>query len=222
MLPAHELPSCVGLFVAKGEAIACTTDQRGRGHCQAFSEGSTMQARQLGRQGQAKGAWATLAAMLQGDVGRIAAVSRGAADAGLPMPTGPVMLLQTTWRVDFTRDPQLRDVQAIEVREGGPDGAWVATLSPTAGSSLSTKRLKPGVSYWWQAVSDQPGLPLHGRFSLMSAIDRHKARAEWTRIRHLAPRSRAARAAMWAGWLAEQGCEEEARGVLRRAGLAPR
>lgn len=221
MLPAHELSNCVGLFVARGEAIACTTDRRGRGHCQAFSAGSTLQARQLSRQGQAKGAWATLASMLQGDVGRTAALSRGAGDTGLPLPTGPVMLLQTTWRVDFAGDPQLRDVQTIEVREGSPDGARVATLSPTA-SSLSTNRLKPGVSYWWQAISDQPGLPMHGRFSLMSATDRHKARAEWARIRQLAPRSPAAQAAMWAGWLTEQGCEEEARAVLRRAGLVAR
>lgn len=221
MLPAHEVPNCVGLFVTKGQAIACTTDHRGRGHCQAFSAGSTMQARQLGRQGQAKGAWATLAAMLQGDVGRVAAVSRGAADADQPLPTGPVMLLQTIWHVDFARDPQLRDVQTIEVREGGPDGAWVATLSPTA-SKLSTNRLKPGVSYWWQAISDQPGLPMHGRFSLMPATARQEARSEWARIRHLAPRSAAARDAMWAGWLAEQGCDEEARAVLRKAGLLAR
>ena len=215
-LPARELAQCDGLVVMKGEAIACTTDIRGRGQCQAFAQGITISADRLNRNGPVKGAWTTFVELIKGSPGHASAVSRGPGDEA-PLPNGPVMLLHPL-KVDFAAHPSLQGNSAIRVHEGGPNGPLVATLGPQHGTtSLPSERLKPGTTYWWQVVSDEATLPQGGRFNLLSAAERKQARTEYARVQRMAPKSPNAQAAMWASWLAEQGLESEAKVVLRSA-----
>ena len=214
-LPAQEVKPCDGLKVMAGEVVVCTVDYRGRGgECLSFAKGGTITARELARNGASKGAWSAFVTMLKGNPDQRPAVPRGD-DAGSPLPLGPVMLLEPQVKVDFARYPGLREIQVFE-RDGR--GARVTTL--TADSAvLPVKQLKPDTSYWWQLVTHGPTMPLSGRFTLLPTAERDAARAERDRLQHEGPKSTGARAAMWANWLMDKGCEHEARGALLAAGF---
>lgn len=213
-LPVQEMKPCDGLKVVAGEAVACTVDYRGRGQCLNFAKGSTITAQDLSRGGPVKGAWTAFVAMLKGNQDQKPALARGDED-GRPLPLGPVMLLDPQLQVDFARYPGLREIHVFE-RDGR--GPRVATLSPEAGV-LPVPQLRPDTSFWWQLVTHGPTMPLSGRFTLQPAADREAARAERDRLQREGPMAASARAAMWANWLMDRGCEHEARAALLAAGF---
>ena len=97
-------------------------------------------------------------------------------------------------------------------------GPRVATLNRETGT-LAVQQLRSDTSYWWQLVTDGPTLPLSGRFTLLPAAEREAGRAEFERLQREGPKADSARAAVWAGWLMDRGCEHEARAALRSAGF---
>lgn len=219
VLPDVEHANCVGLKVTQGLVVACVSGGASAtsGHCRSYKAPQTIDAESLGRAGAAPGTAATLVAMLKGGAGSAFAISRSG-EALPPLPTGVAAALQPRLSVDFAGHPGLQGAQAVEVRAGGTDGPLVATLTP-ASPHLATEALQAGQRYAWRVRTDQPGLPLLGRFSLLTAEQRAAGAAEQARIAQAAPGDAEAQAVLWAGWLHGQGARHEAAQVLQAAGI---
>jgi hypothetical protein len=169
-LPRNEA-NCSGVKVAKGAVVACITTQFDTLKCEKFSVGQTIDSSAFGPKTSVQGWRASLVALLGGGPGSVTATSRGASDS---LPTGQVLLAAPGFDIDFTH-ASFAGVQAVEFREGTPQGALVVRVPSDGVQRVKPAKFLPGKTYSWAILPAGDLVPFYGQFVVVDRASHRKA-----------------------------------------------
>lgn len=169
LLPAN-VADCSGVRVTKG-VVACVTTQFDTLKCEKFSEEQTITPSVFGPKTIVQGWRASLVALVGGGPGTVVATSRGTADS---LPTGQVLLATPRFDIDFTQKA-FAGVQAIEFREGTPQGALVVRVPGDGVQRVDSSQFLPGKTYSWAILPAGNFVPFYGQFLVVDRANHRKA-----------------------------------------------